>query len=53
MVVSALQYDNVVRPPLPRWSGYCAKAYYEGASDVKGNFDGEPVGGVGFIEHEW
>ena len=53
MVISTLQNDNIVRPPFPRLSGYCAKAYYEGASRVNGTFDGESVDGVGFTEHEW
>ena len=52
--VATLQEDNVVRPPFPRLSGYCAKGtYYEGGSIINGTFDGEYVDGVGFTEHEW
>ena len=52
--VATLQEDNVVRPPFPRLSGYCAKGtYYEGGSIINGTFDGAYVDGVGFTEHEW
>lgn len=53
LLVSTLQQDNIVRPPLPKLSGYCKKAYYEGASVINGTFGGEHVEGVGFTEHEW